>query len=228
MKKRLLIIFTLLCAVFGAQGATIEEIEISTKGQTMLGVGVGLPPFTKGATADMPSVSLFFNAGIASGFINGNLFGSNGAVDFGMNYSMCHYSDKLGLYDTYQEVKLFQHTVTMRSAFHFQFVKSLDVYAGVCGGVNICVEHYTEKTIYSEASSFQHWNEVNENVFDPVVGVYGGVRWYFANKVAVGFEFSKDFLKANDDGCEAAYGRSHFGTYSLPIVQVNLGFKLGK
>ncbi len=227
MKRIQAILFTILVAM-GVNAASLSEIEIATKGQTLVGVGVGLPPMTEGADPDMPSISAFFTAGIASGFVRTNYFGNNGAVDFGLNYTICHYSDKLGLYNTYQHVKVFQNTVTLRSAFHFQFVKSLDTYFGLCGGVNICSESYTERTEYSEQSHFEQWDELDHNKFRPVLGIYGGAKWYFSNRIALGIELSNDFMRTYDNACEEAYGRSHFGGSALPIVSICVGVKLGK
>lgn len=227
MKRIQAILFTLLVSM-GVNAARMSEIEIATKGQTLVGVGVGLPSLREGVGADMPTLSIFFNAGLASGFLRSELFGNNGAVDFGVNYAICHYNDKYGLYDTYQQVKVFQNTLVLRSAFHFQFVKNLDIYFGISAGVNICSEHFTERTIYSSQSSFERWNEVDHNVFRPVLGIHGGAKWYFSNRFALGLEFANDFLRTHDKGCEQAYGRSHFGGSALPIVSVCAGIKLGK
>lgn len=228
MKKIFVVILASLLGVFSVNAAPITEIEIATKGQTLVGVGVGLPSLREGADPDMPSISAFFYAGLASGFVRSNFFGNNGAVDFGLNYTLCHYSDKLGLYDTYQHVKVFQNTVTLRSAFHFQFVKNLDTYFGVCAGVNICSENYTEKSVYSDQSIFEQWDQIEHNVFRPVLGIYGGAKWYFSNRFALGVELSNDFMKTNDKACQEAYGRSHFGGSALPIVSICAGVKLGK
>lgn len=216
------------CMFMRLGAAPLAEIEMSTKGQTVVGVGVGLPSMKDGVPADMPAVSVFFNAGLASGFIQSNLFGRNGAVDFGLNYGMCHYGEKYGLYDTYQTVKVFQHTLVARSAFHFQFIKNLDTYFGVCAGVNICAESFKERTEYSEESSFEVWDHVESNVFRPVLGIYGGAKWFFNSKFAMGVELSNDFLRTEDTACDKAYGRSHFGGSALPIVSVCLNFRLGK
>lgn len=228
MKKIIISILTVLSVSFTVKAAPITEIEMSTKGQTIVGVGAGLPSLTQGAEADMPSVSVFFSAGLASGFIQSNLFGRNGAVDFGVNYGICHYSDRFGLYNTIQQVKVFQNTLTLRSAFHFQFIKNLDTYFGVAAGVNICSETFRERTEYSDVSTFEQWNEVEPNVFRPVLGIYGGARWFFSNRFGLGVELSSDFLRTNDEACEEAYGRSHFGGSALPIVSICASIRLGK
>ena len=226
MRRFLCIIWGLL-AGWTVSASSIAEIEIATKGQTALGVGVGVPPFTSGAAADIPCFSLSASAGIASGFITSELFGKNGAVDLGIQFSACHYKDEFGLYNTKQQVKVFQGSVTLRSAFHFQFMKYFDTYAGVCGGVNICAESFMEITKYSEQSQFEHWNEVEPNTFSPVVGGYVGSRWFFTNHFALGVEAAYDFLRTDDEACLEAYGRSHYGGSALPIISVFASFKLG-
>lgn len=227
MKRIQAILFTLLVSM-GVNAARVSEIEIATKGQTLVGVGVGLPSLREGVGADMPTLSIFFNAGLASGFLRSELFGNNGAVDFGVNYGICHYSDRFGLYNTIQQVKVFQNTLTLRSAFHFQFIKNLDTYFGVAAGVNICSETFRERTEYSDVSTFEQWNEVEPNVFRPVFGIYGGARWFFSNRFGLGVELSSDFLRTNDEACEEAYGRSHFGGSALPIVSICASIRLGK
>ncbi len=208
--------------------SAIDEIEISKKGQTIVGLGVGTPSFNSGASADIPCFSAFAVAGIASGFLNSDVFGSNGAVDLGVNFSACHYSEEYGLYYTKQKVKVFQGAFTVRSAFHFQFLKQFDTYVGLCGGVNICAEGFQEQTIYSEKSDFDHWNQIESNAFSPVFGAYVGTKWFFTRHFALGLEASYDFLKTNDDKCEEAYGRSHYGGSALPVISVGASFILGK
>lgn len=226
--KRFLCIVLGVLAGWSVSASPVDEIEIATKGQTILGVGVGVPPFTSGAAADIPCFSLSASAGLASGFLTSELFGKNGAVDLGVQFAVCHYKDEFGLYYTTQCVKVFQGSLTLRSAFHFQLVKNMDTYAGVCGGVNICAESFLEKTKYTEKSQFELWNEVESNTFSPVLGVYVGCKWFFTNNFALGLESSFDFLRTDDDACLEAYGRSHYGGSALPIIAVTVSFKLGK
>lgn len=227
MKYFFSILITVLVGL-GAHASTIDEIEMSTKGQTLLGVGVGVPPFSEGADANLPCLSVNFSAGLISGFVNTPLFGRNGAVDVGLNYAVCHYGNKFGLYNTCQEVKVFQNTLVARSAFHFQFVNSLDTYAGVCVGVNICSESFLERTTYSEASVFEQWDHIEKNTFSPVLGVYLGVKWFFSEKFALGFDFANDFLRTDDEACEEAYNYSHYGGSALPVVSIVASLRLGK
>ena len=223
-----------LCIILGLLSgwnvfaSSISEIEIATKGQTSIGVGVGVPPFTSGAAADIPCFTLSASAGMASGFVTSELFGKNGAVDLGIQFAACHYKDVFGLYNTKQEVKVFQSSMTLRSAFHFQFMKYFDAYAGVCGGLNICAESFMETTTYSEKSHFELWNQVESNTFSPVVGVYVGSRWFFTDHFSLGLEAAYDFLRTDDKACLEAYGRSHFGGSALPIISVFASFVLGK
>lgn len=222
-----------LCILFGVfvsgsvLASSIDEIEIATKGQTTLALGVGIPPFTSGAAADIPCLSLSASAGMASGFVNSDLFGKNGAVDLGVQFSACHYKDEYSLYNTTQYVKVFQGSLTLRSAFHFQFMKNFDAYAGLCGGVNICAESFKEVTRYSEHSYFELWNEIESNTFSPVLGAYVGTKWFFTDHFALGLEASYDFLRTDDEACLEAYGRSHYGGSALPIISVLASFKLG-
>lgn len=226
--KRILTIIWGFLAWLNLSASAIDEIEISKKGQTIVGVGVGVPSFSSGASADIPCFSAFASAGIASGFLNSDIFGRNGAVDLGVNFSACHYSEEYGIYYTKQKVKVFQGAFTLRSAFHFQFMKQFDSYAGICGGVNICAEGFQEKTTYSELSEFEHWNQVESNTFSPVFGVYVGSKWFFTDHFGLGLEAAYDFLKTNDDACEDAYGRSHYGGSALPVISVSVSFKFGK
>lgn len=225
--KRFLCIMLAVMAVGTLSASSIDEIEIATKGQTSLSLGVGVPPFTSGAAADIPCFSFSASAGMTSGFVRSDLFGRNGAVDMGINFAACHYKDEFGLYNTTQRVKVFQCSATLRSAFHFQFMKYFDAYAGVCGGLNICAESFMESTVYSEQSHFELWNEVESNTFSPVVGVYVGSRWFFTNNFALGVEAAYDFLRTDDKACLEAYGRSHYGGSALPIISVLASFKLG-
>ncbi|MBO7608395.1 MAG: hypothetical protein J6T28_12395 [Paludibacteraceae bacterium] len=226
--KRFLCVILGVMAIGTLSASSIDEIEIATKGQTSLSLGVGVPPFTSGAAADIPCFSLSASAGMTSGFLRSDLFGRNGAVDMGIHFAACHYKDEFGLYNTTQRVKVFQCSATLRSAFHFQFMKYFDTYAGVCGGLNICAESFMESTVYSEQSHFELWNEVESNTFSPVVGLYVGSRWFFTNHFALGLEAAYDFLRTDDDACLAEYGRSHYGGSALPIISVFASFKLGK
>ena len=96
-----------------------------------LGAMVGLPVHAGLRSANMPFVSLDGMWGLKDGFANTKTFGQNGAVDLGVYVGFCQYGDAEEDWKTSN----FELPIVARSAFHWEFVKKLDVYMGFQGGI---------------------------------------------------------------------------------------------
>lgn len=178
------IYFTLVALLFlvgNVWAEKVGEIEFANKGKFGLGIQIGVPGIksTYDDRANMPSVILDGAWGLAHGFINSKTFGKNGAVDLGFYYSFCHYRKWEDKHHGY-----LQNTILIRSAFHFEFVKNLDVYAGLTSGVNL----------YHPAGKY--WSDHDKDVWDYAKyagGIFTGAKWYFTEFFGAKFELQFDW-----------------------------------
>lgn len=181
MKKFLLAVISMF-TMATANAATSGIEDVQPKGGFALGVQIGIPPVGDAWDANMPMVSVDGNWTLTSGMFNAGKFGQNGAIDLGFYYGACHYTQEWGNRWYSGENGLFQNAVLVRSAFHFEFVPKLDVYAGVFGGVNI-------------------WVPTKDSEWDTdVKGCFGmklGGKYYFTDKFGVKLEFADDFIEGN-------------------------------
>lgn len=162
-----------------ATGMTMVE-----KGGFTLGVGIGTPGYGGVNKAVMPMITVDGQWGLASGFIKSKHFGNNGGVDLGFQYGICGYN-------LWKEADLkggvMQNMIVLRSAFHYQFLKPLDTYAGFFGGVDL-----SSPTGDWDEYSKDHWDHA-----DSMFGMYWGAKWYFNDTFGAGLEFEDDFIKGN-------------------------------
>ncbi|MBR4814595.1 MAG: hypothetical protein IKZ67_03940 [Paludibacteraceae bacterium] len=140
MRKILLIIaalFTVMCA----SASNVEKIQFANAGKFSLGVMSGFPTFNGILGKGMPFISLDAMIGLKDGFCHTKRFGDNGAVDLGLyiGYAQNKFDHHDWVYNedeqTMEDRGEYTRTswampVSVRSAFHWEFVKNLDVYAG--------------------------------------------------------------------------------------------------
>ncbi len=150
---------------FNANAAT-DGITAFQKGDFDLGIMIGVPAESH---ANMPTVSLDGAWGLTSGFINTKAFGQNGGIDLGFYYGITSYDNAL------------QNCILARSAFHFQFVKNLDTYAGILAGVNIWSPTGDAKDAGADTNT------------NAAFGLYTGAKYYFSNKIGAKLELASDF-----------------------------------
>lgn len=199
MKKILLTMAAMSLFMVNLFASNVDHIEFANKGKFALGVSVGVPGIrsTYDDRANMPSVILDGNWGVADGFIHTKTFGENGGVDLGFYYSFCHYRkwEK-------KHLGYLQNTALFRAAFHFQFVKKLDTYAGFTSGVNI----------FTPAGKW--WTDKQKDEWDYAKyagGMFTGAKWYFTDTFGVKTEFQFD------------WGSPGYG--NLPTAAVGVTFK---
>ena len=103
--------------------SNVEKIQFANAGDFSLGLMVGVPTVVSGA----PFFSIDGMVGLKDGFIHTDKFGDNGAIDLGL----------LVGFQSWKTDGYWNMPIVARSGFHFEFVKKLDVYAGLMGGVNL-------------------------------------------------------------------------------------------
>lgn len=176
MKKFLLAVISMV--TFATANAATSGIEdVQPKGGFALGVQLGIPPVGDW-DANMPMIAVDGNWTLTSGMFNAGKFGQNGAIDLGFYYGACHYSNE---YFGHED-GLLQNALLVRSAFHFEFVPKLDVYAGTFLGVNI-------------------WVPTKDSNWDTDVkacwGMKVGAKYYFTDSFGAKLELGDDFLEGN-------------------------------
>lgn len=184
--KRIILLFisSLLVGSVMAGSGKVKEIGVVTKGGCNLGFMIGVPPidyYSSGEPTDptIPTFSFDANWGLASGFIKTKTFGNNGGVDLGAYWGIDHYK---GVWDRGRG--MLQNSILIRSAFHFEFVKNLDVFMGIANGVNI----------FGSTNDHPGWD------FDDCKyagGIYGGVKYYFTDHFGLKIEFGSDWNEKN-------------------------------
>ncbi len=201
MKKIFLLAASIVLLISNSLASNVDHIQFANKGKFALGLMMGTPGIrsTHENRANMPSVMLDCNWGVADGFVKSKTFGQNGAVDLGFLYSFCHYRK-------WEEKHLgyLQNTALFRAAFHFEFVKKLDVFAGLTSGVNI----------YTPAGKW--WTDKDKEGWDHAKyagGMFTGAKWYFTDVFGVKTEFQFD------------WGSPGYGNLPTAAVGVTFNFK---
>ncbi|MBR3520245.1 MAG: hypothetical protein IKN77_09020 [Paludibacteraceae bacterium] len=180
MRKILLIIATLF-TVMCANASNVEKIQFANAGKFSLGVMAGFPFFEEGINNGMPYVSLDAMMGLTDGFCHTNKFGDNGAIDLGVyvGYARNEYNFRELVYNEESRTTedLGEYTwsswaipATFRGAFHWEFVKNLDVYAGLQLG---CSTYGTKKTPHVGGKESETLR------IDLIACHYLGVKWMF-------------------------------------------------
>lgn len=217
--KKLLIASLVLCASASAFAKTAGIQDVQPKGGFNLGLTIGVPPAAQStldwATEDalMPNVAIDGNWTVASGMFNAGKFGKNGAIDLGFYQGFCNYANQYN-----DEIRAMQHEFLVRCAFHFEFVKGLDVYAGMHSGLDLYIPYGDDKDgwycphddRYNHIPGVDHhphpgdrWVERNtEGHF--AMGPFIGCKYFFTNAFGLKAEFSADFASEATPG--AAFG----------------------
>lgn len=171
--------FAMICA--NAFAEKVDEIEFANKGKFALGVTIGAPGLrsTHDDRAKMPSVNVDGNWGLSHGFINSRVFGKNGGVDLGFYHAICFYNKWDDSHHGFMQIP-----ALVRAAFHFEFVKHLDVYAGLSSGLNLW---FPTGSGWSGADK-DNWNHVKY-----AGGMFTGCKWYFTDVFGVKAEFQFDW-----------------------------------
>ena len=166
-----------------SSGAKVKEIAVVEKGGCNMGIMIGVPPINyyqggEHVNSTIPTFSFDANWGIASGFAKTKTFGNNGGVDLGFIYSINHYAgddSKRGM---------LQNSILIRAAFHWEFVRNLDVYMCIANGVNI----------FNSTKSHAHWDFSDCNYAG---GIFAGVKYYFTDFFGVKIDFGSDWNDGN-------------------------------
>lgn len=196
MKKFLIAVATAFVAMT-ASASNVEKIQFANAGDFSLGVMVGVPAYHGG---NMPHISVDGMFGLKDGFINTKTFGQNAAIDLGAYVGFCQYGDSDRL-DADNKVKhsYFNLPIALRSGFHWEFVKKLDVYAGFQGGV--AIEHWMDNVEVNGVD-----NRTSGNHADGIFGMYLGAKWMFTDFFGVRLEWSSDWVGDGNDMSPIAGG----------------------
>lgn len=209
MRKILLVVVTLF-TVMGAGASDVEKIQFANAGKFSLGVMSGFPRFER----NMPYISLDGMIGLKDGFCHTNKFGDNGAVDLGfyIGYArdesrfayMVDPNDPQNTAWEYGTITSWNLPATIRSAFHWEFVKNLDVYFGLQTGLSF----------YDRKDVDRNGKQVYSNRYARVLlGHYLGVKWMFTKHFGV---------KAECDFGGYTIGR--WGAKTIPTGSVGFQF----
>ena len=179
MIKRILI--TALVVLTGIASTTaVRAQEVFSRGDKNLsfGVGVGsyLGPFGSTLGGDgykftLPPVSVSYEQCILD-----NLIRDNGSVGVG-GYVGTATNKWTSMHDGSEYGYRYTHiTFGARGAFHYQFVKSLDTYAGAMLGYNI---------VSSKAIGSWSDGSVSATASGVAYSAFAGARYYFSDKLGV-------------------------------------------
>ena len=153
MKKILL--FVVACfAVATVSASNVEKIQFANKGDFSLGLMIGIPP--RAANAVLPTISVDGMWGLVDGHDKKKT--TNDDRDAGWSIP-----------------------AAVRSGFHWEFVKKLDVYSGFQGGIAIS----------------EGWDGINSDsdiYVDGIFGMYLGAKWMFTDVFGVRLEYSGDWI----------------------------------
>ncbi len=181
MKEVLLVIaslFTITCA----SASNVEKIQFANAGDFALGVMVGVPSVDYGADHQTPTFSVDAMWGLKDGFCHTKAFGDNGAIDLGLYVGYFYHSDYYA--------KSWDLPLAARCGFNWEFVKKLDVYAGLQGGVSIL----HSKLDYHESALITPHVTGSSTGSNGILGIYSGVKWMFTDVFGVKAEYSGDWL----------------------------------
>ena len=180
MKK---LLFTLAVA-FACVSGSMAQDDVFTKGDLVLGVGVGLGNNLGGTgyKSSVPPIILTGEYGITDALIK-----KTGKGYVGVGGYLAYTANKFnaGTYDGVEYgTKWTYMIIAGRGAFHYQLVDKLDTYAGAIAGFNIA------------SASTYGWDGYNYNnsAGGFTYSTFVGARYYFSEKLAVyaeaGFGFN--------------------------------------
>lgn len=209
MSMRLFFVSTLtLLTISPAFSGKHRATEIDKVGKVSIEAGAEIPHDT--SWDDMAPFYIGANLKLASGILNTKHFGRNGGIDYGFLYSLIRYYgfkyetdawrqnvvwkeiDPLANPDCYAP-SFVRHKFLIRGTFHYQFLKNLDTYAGVFGGLAL-VKPKVNKEEFIKAKSY----------LEKSYGLRAGATWYFNQSVGMGIEWENDFA--------SIYGINNTGT----------------
>ena len=203
MKKIMLLVASLFIYA-GASASNVEKIQFANSGDFSLGLMAGIPPHM----GNMPFVSIDGMVGLKDGFIHTNKFGDNGAVDLGV----------LAGFQTFNDGDYWTLPIVARGSFHFEFVKNLDLYAGILSGVELYHWSYEEMYLDESGSNELTVGETRKGTdIKFVYGTYLGAKWHFTEHFGLKVEFTKDWKPYRNQL------REHKG--ALPWFAGGLSFK---
>lgn len=173
-----------ICTMVSA--SNVEKIQFANSGDFSLELMAGVSPYVMG----MLFILIDGMVGLKDGFIHTKKFGDNGAVDLGLLVGFEAFND--GYYWTLP--------IVARGGFHFEFVKRLDLYAGVYGGVEL---YHWNLGYFMPASSDPLLGSSGDDKgtkASGVIGNYLGAKWHFTKLFGVKVEFAHDWwYGATDD-----------------------------
>lgn len=176
MKKIMLLVASLFIYA-GASASNVEKIQFANSGDFSLGLMAGIPPYV----GDMPFISIDGMVGLKDGFIHTKNFGDNGAVDLGL----------LAGFNAFNDGDYWSLPIVARGSFHFEFVKNLDVYAGIMSGVELYHWSYND---FLEPGTTKMIKDTETNF---VFGNYIGAKWHFTEHFGLKVEFARDWVGAS-------------------------------
>lgn len=177
MKK----IFMLIASAFlfaNVHASNVEKIQFANAGEFSLGLMVGVPTVSLG----VPFFSVDGMVGIKDGFIHTDKFGDNGAIDLGL----------LVGFQSWKTDGYWNMPIVARSGFHFEFVKKLDVYAGLMGGVNL--SHWDQSEFFDVIDPAEAGVQRKGTDVYGIFGTYIGAKWHFTDLFGVKVECSGDWV----------------------------------
>lgn len=162
-----------ICVVFAAGAANAQEVF--RKGDLVfnLGVGIGNTLYSgSGFKMTVPPLSLSGDYAVVDNLINGN----NGSITVG---GYLAYTANKQEFLTGTQKYGFRYSdliIGVRGAFHYQFVRNLDTYAGLMIGYDI-----------ASAKQYGTWigTPVNASASAVSFGGYIGARYFFSPKFGV-------------------------------------------
>ena len=197
MKKIMLLVASLFIYA-GVSASNVEKIQFANSGKFSLGLMAGIPTTSIG---DIPFISVDGMVGLKDGFIHTDKFGDNGAIDLGLMVG----------FNAFNDGDYWSMPIVARGSFHFEFVKRLDLYAGITSGVELY--HWSYETFMSEEPATT--TQTKGSDCNLVLGNYIGAKWHFTELFGLKVEFARDWIGAKD-------GRGRNGT--LPWFAGGLSF----
>ena len=82
--------------------------------------------------------------------------------------------------------------IVARSGFYFEFVKKLDVYAGLMGGVNL--SHWDQSEFFDVIDPAEAGVQRKGTDVYGIFGTYIGAKWHFSDLFGVKVEWSGDWV----------------------------------
>ncbi len=183
--------------IFPAYSGKQKAYEIDKADKFKMDFGWGIP-IKAYVSEDAIRFSLGGNWNLADGILNTKHFGRNGAIDYGILYSLLYYYGNRYETDTWREhvvlkerdnhidliePSFFRHRFVFRSAFHFQFLKKLVAHGGIFGGFGVV----------KPLSYYKEYMEKAESYIEKSLGVRTGATWYFNECVGIGLEWETEF-----------------------------------